>query len=128
MSTRLGLVSNKWIAKWYRYHLNVERLTQVVSNFNQSNNPNRNQANLNRARQSLRKWTNKIAGTRPRTGIHTSPNRTRRAAERAILQEARHRIQETQLLIRTMASPRTISQRQTGRMRRPTTAFTNFIA
>ena len=123
-------VPNKWISKWYRYHLNVERLTQVVSNFNLSNNPNRNQANLNRARQSLRKWTNKISGTRSRAGIHTSPNRTRRAAERAILHEARRRIQEAQRLLRTMSSPRTLALRQTGRTR-PTarlTAFTNFIA
>lgn len=124
-------IPNKWISKWYRYHLNVERLQQIIANFNLTRNKNRNQENLNRAREKLEKWTNKISGTRRRTGIHLSPNRVRNAAKRAILQEARRRIREAQRLLRVMSSPRTLALRQTGRMRTPARLtqghFNNFL-
>jgi hypothetical protein len=110
-------VSNKIISNWYKLHLNVKALEEAVANFNVNRNANKNQKSLNNARKKYTNLTTEISGVRRRTGIHLSPNRTRRAVEQALLREVRRRTRDAQRLLRLMSSPRSILLRETGQVR-----------
>jgi hypothetical protein len=116
-SPNFSRVSNKIISNWYKLHLNVKRLEEAVANFNVNRNANKNQKMLNNARKKYTNLTTEISGVRRRTGIHLSPNRTRRAVEQALLREVRRRTRDAQRLLRLMSSPRSILLRETGQVR-----------